>query len=239
MTAPPPSKPDRRVSRIRLSSQWVLLREGAALRLVPKHPAQIFGANQVNCAKLFPLLASPCGHSLRFCLRRSVRHASTFLRSLRSTVVTRFVATTDALTPASRARRLFAKRTHWHWRVSLIIAAGLPTIPSPTICVPTGDRPVASGGFPPRQTSPFPSRLVHSRQPNRVHGGNPLRSPMLRTGRSRSVALHPTLLRRSYGSIPHDSSPHESGLSPLCLATFSGALGSARCADSRRAAAAQ
>ena len=142
-------------------------------------------------------------------------------------------------TPASRARRLFAKRTHWHWRVSLIIAAGLPTIPSPTICMSTGDRPVASGVFPPRQTSPFSSRLVHSRRPNRVHGGNPLRSPMLRTGRSRSVALHPTLLRRSYGSIPHDSSPHESGLSPLCLATFSGALGSARCADSRRAAAAQ
>ena len=104
MTAPPPSKPDRRISRIRLSSQWVLLREGAALRLVPKHAAQTFGANQVHCARLSPPWASPCGHSLRFGVRRSVRPASTFLRSLRSTVVTRFFATTDALTPASRIR---------------------------------------------------------------------------------------------------------------------------------------
>jgi hypothetical protein len=205
MTAPPPSKPDRRVSRIRLSSQWVLLREGAALRLVPKHPAQTYGVNQVNCAGLFPLLASPCGHSLRFCLRRSVRHASTFLRSLRSTVVTRFVATTDALTPASRVRRLFAKRTHWHWRVSLIISGRLPAIPSPTICVLSGTVPDVGGSFPPRQASSFPSRLAHSRRPNRVHGGCPFGQPVLRTGRSRSVALHPALLRRSHGSIPHGS----------------------------------
>jgi len=56
MTAPPPSKSDRRISRIWLSSQWVLLREGAALRLVPKHPAQSFGANKVNCARLSPLV---------------------------------------------------------------------------------------------------------------------------------------------------------------------------------------
>ena len=43
---------------------------------------------------------------------------------------------------------------------------------------------------------------------------------MLRTGRSRSVALHPALLRRSYGSIPHDSSPHRSGLPPLHLPAY-------------------
>jgi len=80
MTAPPPSKSDRRISRIWLSSQWVLLREGAALRLVPKHPAQSFGANKVNCARLSPLVASPCGHSLRLCLRRSVRTESSSRR---------------------------------------------------------------------------------------------------------------------------------------------------------------
>jgi hypothetical protein len=148
-----------------------------------------------------------------------------FPASLHSTVITRFAATTDALTPASQARGLFAHRTHQHGRVSLIIAGGLPTIPSPTICVLSGDRPDASGSFPPRQASSFPSRLTHSRRPNRVHGGGPPGPPVLRTGRSRSVALHPALLRRSYGSIPHDSSPHRSGLSPLYPSAFSGALG--------------
>ena len=147
-----------------------------------------------------------------------------FPASLRSTVVTRFAATTDALTPASQRRGLFALRIHQHRRVSLIIAGGLPAIPSPTICVLTGDRPVASGSFPPRQASSFASRLAHSRRPNRVHGGSPSGPPVLRTGRSRSVALHPALLRRSYGSIPHDSSPHRSGLPPLHLPAFSGAL---------------
>jgi hypothetical protein len=142
-SAPPPSKPDGRFSRIRLSSQWVLCREGAAFRLVPKHNAQTFGANQVNCARLSPPLSSPCGHWLRFYVRCSIRHASTFLRSLRSTVVTRFIATTDALTPGSQMRGLFAQRTHQHCRVSLIIAGGLPAIPSPTICVLSGDRPDA------------------------------------------------------------------------------------------------
>ena len=42
-----------------------LYREGAALRLVPKHNAQTSGACQVNCAWLSPPLASPCGHSRR------------------------------------------------------------------------------------------------------------------------------------------------------------------------------
>jgi hypothetical protein len=147
--ATPPSKPDGRISRIRLSSQWVLLREGAAFRLVPKNVVQTFGACQVNCAWLAPPPVSPCGHSLRFFVRCSIRHSSTFLRSLRSTVVTRFHATTDALTPGSQARGLFAQRTFQHWRVSLIIAGGFPAIPSPTIDVLTGVGPVASGFIPP------------------------------------------------------------------------------------------
>jgi hypothetical protein len=43
---------------------------------------------------------------------------------------------------------LFAQRTHQHWWVSLIIAGGLPAIPSPTIGVLTGVLPVASGFIP-------------------------------------------------------------------------------------------
>jgi len=63
VSAPPPSKPDRRFSRIRLSSRWVLGREGAALRLVPKSVGQTFGITQANCTRLIPPLASPRGHS--------------------------------------------------------------------------------------------------------------------------------------------------------------------------------
>src|SRR6266849_6139785 len=48
-------------------------------------------------------------------------------------------------------------------------------------------------------------------------------TPVLRTGRSRCVALHPGLLRRSYGSIPHGSSPHRGGLSPPYPLALSGA----------------
>lgn len=66
VAAPPPSKPDRRFSRIRLSSRWVLCREGAALRLVPKSGGQTFGITQANCTRLIPPLASPRGHSRWF-----------------------------------------------------------------------------------------------------------------------------------------------------------------------------
>src|SRR5260370_42098533 len=48
-------------------------------------------------------------------------------------------------------------------------------------------------------------------------------TPVLRTGRSRCVALHPGLLRRSYASIPHGSSPHRGGLSPPYPLALSGA----------------
>jgi len=146
--------------------------------------------------------------------------------SLRSTVITRFVATTDALTPTRQRRGLFAQRLYQHGWVSLIIAGRLPTIPSPTICVLSGDRPDVSGFCPPRQASSFPSRLAHSHRPNRVHVSLCVET-LLRTGRSLPVALHAALLGRSYRSIPHDSSPHRSGLPPLCLPAFSGALGRA------------
>ena len=68
MAAPPPSKPDRRFSRIRLSSRWVLSREGAALRLVPKYAAQTFGITRAHCTRLIPPLARPRGHSWWFSL---------------------------------------------------------------------------------------------------------------------------------------------------------------------------
>jgi hypothetical protein len=78
-----------------------------------------------------------------------------------------------------------------------------------------GRSAIARGFYPPRQASPFLRRLAHHRRPNRVHVARHCRRSLLRTGRSRSVALHPVLPRRSYGSIPHDSSSHGSELSSL------------------------
>ena len=82
----------------------------------------------------------------------------------------------------------------------------------------------ASGLAPALQASSFPSRLAQPRRPNRVHGGLPRGKPVLRTGRSRSGALHPASRRRSSGSIPHGSSPHRGGLPPPHPLAFSGAL---------------
>src|ERR1035441_4319460 len=119
MSAPPPSKPDRRFSRIRLSSRWVLCREGAALRLVPKSVGQTFGITQANCTWLIPPPASPRGHSRWFAFPSFCPSHFHLPASLCSTVVTRFFATTDALTPAGP---LFGHCCHEH-RLS---PAGLP-----------------------------------------------------------------------------------------------------------------
>jgi len=42
----------------------------------------------------------------------------------------------------------------------LVFIGRLPAIPSPTICVWSGDRPDASGFYPPRQALSFASRLA-------------------------------------------------------------------------------
>jgi len=78
-----------------------------------------------------------------------------------------------------------------------------------------GRSAIARGFCPPRQASPFLRRLAHRRRPNRVHVARHDRRSLLRTGRSRSVAPHLVLPRRSYGSIPLDSSSHGSELSSL------------------------
>ena len=180
MNLAPPSEPDWRISRIRLSSQWVLCREGAALRLVPKYGGQTFGITRANCTRLIPPLASPRGHSRWFSFPSFCPLYFHLPASLGSTVVTRFSATTDALTPASQARGLLARRTLQHWRVSLVSSLGLPAIPSPTISVSSGDRPgvrrfgsapiARSTGFVFRsQTRPStPTESSSRRRPSRV-----------------------------------------------------------------------
>src|SRR6266487_1711860 len=204
--------------------------EEHAFRAVPKDARQTFGSTQANCTRLVPPPVSPRGHSRWFVFRHSVLHPSTFLRSLRSTVVTRFSATTDALTPAVAALRpargmntVFGPPP-----VSLIIS---PAIPSPTI----NARPASCGCSAIRLGGLSPCRRLR-----RSLEGSPRRADrieftvsscqggrLLRTGRSRSIALHLALPRRSYGSIPHGSPPRGSGLPPLQPSAFSGALGQA------------
>jgi len=95
-----------------------------------------------------------------------------------------------------------------------------------------GRSPDARGSYPPRQASHSARRLAHSHRPNRVHFVRLPGRTALRTGRSRSIALHPVFPRRSYGSIPHGSSSHRSGLSPLRPNTISGARAPSSCSAS-------
>ena len=75
-------------------------------------------------------------------LRGLVSSRIHFPASLGSTVVTRFLATMDALTPFGRFFGPQGHELRFPRRVSLIPALGLPAIPSPTIGATTGDRPV-------------------------------------------------------------------------------------------------
>ena len=144
---------------------------------VPKDVVQTSGNSQANCTGLFPPPASPCGHSRWFVVHISDRHLSTFLRSLRSTVVTRFIATTDALTSFGAALRpLRGMNTVYPQPISLLTALGFLTILSPNICA----CPKAAGDFSSplfgcqrvllsRQASPLLRRLAQYHRPNRVH----------------------------------------------------------------------
>jgi len=67
------------------------------------------------------------------------------LRPLRSTVITRFLATMNALTPCRAVLRLMGLSMNAvrPCTVSLLTASGFPTVPSPTICGVLAGR----GGF--------------------------------------------------------------------------------------------
>src|SRR5208337_858196 len=103
----------------------------------------------------------PCGHCIRF--RRSSRHVSTFLRSLRSRPITalpRYYGRSDSCPPDPRALPSGLVAGPLLGQVSLIHAPGLPTIPSPT----TGGRSASSGHVTHRRVEP---RLhPHGSSPN-------------------------------------------------------------------------
>ena len=78
--ATPPSKPDGRISRIRLSSQWVSCEGERLFALIPKDDLRTFGIQQGFYPCCMPPLVSPCRHSRWFVVRHSGLHPSTFLR---------------------------------------------------------------------------------------------------------------------------------------------------------------
>ena len=161
------------------------------------------------------------GHSrwLRFCLDRC--YSSTCLPPLAPSPLRDFTATMEALTPVRPALRSLHEHRLFGEQVSLIHVSDLPIPPSPTT-------PQALDVDFARYPS---SRRVSCLRRSRLHhfpAGSPtltgrIEFVILRMDRSPPAAPHPALLRRSYASIPHGSSPQGNGLSPLWPSPFSGA----------------
>ena len=184
MTLPLPPKPDRRISRIRLSSQWTRFTqdrlaqslvpersEGTAQPLRPFGPAHPCGtARAVN--PLWPRRGvpplrgeQPCGTTSALLGWVTIWFTGHLPTSLCSTVVTRFLATTDALTPADpffvvcRGSLIYCSRTSDH-AVSNHLWLASSRDPLPQRC-----RSYFVPGF------AFPTQARPSHRPNRVHKG--------------------------------------------------------------------
>ncbi len=184
MTLPLPPKPDRRISRIRLSSQWTwFAQDGLAQSQVPGRseetaqprrpldPAHPSGtARPVN--SLWPRRGvprlrgeQPCGTTSALLGWVTAAFTDHLPTSLRSTVVTRFLATTDALTPAGpfivadRGSLIYASRTSDH-AVSNHLWPASSRDPLPLRC-----RFYFVIGF------AFSTQARPSHRPNRVHEG--------------------------------------------------------------------
>ena len=146
--APPPSEPDVRISRIRLSRrEFTSERIERPRRDLPSASASHVRQSGRLHAALHPIrgrqqrfrpgvrfhyrplvdrvpgLLSPLGHSHRFVFRRPVLHASPFLPPFAPRPLRRFTATIGALTPQRLTRPLGSPRL---LRVSVL------TILSPT-----------------------------------------------------------------------------------------------------------
>lgn len=159
---PPPSEPDGRISRIRLSSWWFTskrvdgtgigsaqvqqpLPEGPGCR--PATAPRREGRQQTGrslrrfdprhvCGGRSGVISPPAsgGQSRRFVFRRLDLHVSTFLHPFAPPALPGFDATMSALTPA---RRFFLSlsgtvNAAWPEQVSLHYVHGRPTIPPPT-----------------------------------------------------------------------------------------------------------
>jgi hypothetical protein len=176
LSVPPPSKPDGRISRIRLSSRGLTSKRidrsepgrrgetvsvsarAATLPCAPKGAVNmtrqpIFGKGPVRLASTVPA-CSARRHWRRCHLRRCLTSSSTFLRSLRSRPVTALHGSygrSDSCPPHSET--LIINTCSTCGQVSLIHALGLPTIPSPTTCA----------------CSASPGHVTHGRVEPRLH----------------------------------------------------------------------
>ena len=192
----PPPKPDRRFSRIRLSSSWSLMdwlrhaTQGTG-RVAPAaqayRPAHLFHRRSTVKSALNPKPgfpahpgAKPCGTTrtlLRWSLHGSQHHVPA---PLRSTVVTRFFAPTRALTPvgpfaADRGSLIHVTRTSDH-SVSNHLRFSSRRVPLPQRWRHYFVR-----------ASPLRSQARQNRRPNRVHS-------VLRKGRCYGLIVHFQLL---------------------------------------------
>ena len=234
VTLPLPPKPDRRFSRIRLSGRWLPM---GWLR----HSTQGVQKSRTSRADFRPAhlglrrptvrfhfvsqpgipghpREQPCGTTRT--LVRGIRHDPQHHvpTSLGSTVVTRFFATTDALTPTgpfiatSRGSLIHVTQTADH-SVSNHLRSSARRVPLPQRWPHYFVR-----------ASPLRSQARQNRRPNRVHFVLRSRRTMLRTDRSLPVALHPGISPRcSYFPFLALQCRPGQGLSPCCPSALSGA----------------
>ncbi len=165
-----------------------------------------------------PRRAQPCGTTsgLVSWLRGDSRHC--LPTSLGSTIITRFFATTDALTPTGpfvitgRGSLIHVTRTSDH-SVSNHLRFSTRRDPLPQRWPHYGVR-----------ASPLRSQARQNRRPNRVHSVRPCGRSPLRTGGSLPVALHPGVSPRcSYFQLLAFQCRSGQGLAPCCSDALSGA----------------
>ena len=159
-SSPPPSEPDKRISRIRLSSWWVTssridrpfggsgqdsipangtenLRDWSPVALKSKAVNMHMVCAVSACHALISWLSPIClalGHSHRSVFCQPHVNASTSLRSLRSRPITalpRYYGRSDSCPPGSSALPSM-NSSSCYGQVSLIHAPDLPIPPSPT-----------------------------------------------------------------------------------------------------------
>jgi len=248
-SVPPPSEPDRRISRIRLSSRWFTSKRseerlrrrggdhiaGSAEEPLPPRRVITMGNHQRMSARLHRWRVEPptglaCRHLAEGVCSIPRGSPSTFLRSLRSRPITallRYYGRCDSCPPGSSA---FFRHEHRLLceQVSLIHALGLPTILSPTTCgCSASPRHVTYRRVEPRLlphgSSPNGnSGLRHSLAGSPHHAGR-IEFLIVRTGRSPPAAPHPVSRRRSCSRLQVALTWRE--LSPLRPSTLSDALG--------------
>jgi len=248
-SAPPPSEPDRRFSRIRLSSWWFtsmridgrrrsmhrdqtsLSEHAAKCRRVAciqtrqhEKPTITSVLRRALAEKSMTGLASR--HSRQMVPSSLSCYSSTSLRPFAPSPLRDFLATMHALTPARSALR-FLTREHelrlCFGQVSLLYAPELPVPPSPTTHQALD---VAFARYPSaRRVSPIlGSRLHHDPAGSPALAGR-IEFVSLRMDRSPPAAPHPASRRRSCSRLQAGERIPGGDFHPSIQCALTGALG--------------